>query len=72
MVAMQIARELGIHAITYHFGGRDGIGTSAQCTCGWRTPHMSKFASDTMGRMGRAAHAHLEHVKADAAEAKVP
>lgn len=66
-VAMKIARDAGMHVITYEFGSRHGMGALSKCTCGWRTPPMSKFAKDTMGRMGRAAHQHLEHVKATAA-----
>jgi hypothetical protein len=67
--AMAIAREIGIHAITYDLG-RFGAAACAKCTCGWRTFRTRAIDSFVTLLCNDARH-HLEHVSvASASENK--
>jgi len=65
-LALETARRLGMHVVTYNFG-RPGSAARAYCTCGWST-FRSRAVGNYMGMLARDAHHHRLHVeKRDAA-----
>jgi hypothetical protein len=65
-LALDTARKLGMHVVTYNFG-RPGSVARAYCTCGWST-FRSRAVGNYMGMLSRDAHYHRLHVeKRDAA-----
>lgn len=61
-IAREIARDIGMHVITYNYGG-PGRAAFWECTCGDRGYH-SRHAGDFVLAIGRGARLHLEHVGA--------
>lgn len=66
-VAIVIARDRGMHAITYDFGGA-GRAAQCKCVCGHRTFH-SRAKPDWIIALRRSARDHLKHVGTPAQEA---
>jgi hypothetical protein len=61
-IAEEIARDIGIHVISYNYGGY-GRAAFWHCTCGARSYH-SRHAGDFVKAIGRGGRLHLEHVGA--------
>ena len=60
-LALETARKLGMHIVTYNFG-RPGSAARAYCTCGWSTIR-SRAVGNYMGMLQRDAHHHRLHVE---------
>jgi hypothetical protein len=60
-LALETARRLGIHVITYNLGGR-GSAARAYCTCGWST-FRSRAVGNYLGMLQRDAEYHRRHVE---------
>lgn len=60
-VAIEIARDTGMHVVTYSLTPRHGSAASAKCTCGWgafRTRAIASYATTLAADVRK----HLEHV----------
>jgi hypothetical protein len=62
-IAMEIARDIGMHVVTYDFGG-EGRGGFWKCTCGQRSPYLSRQVRSYRTRLFAGAKMHLAHVGA--------
>ncbi len=60
-LALETARQLGMHIVTYNFG-RPGSAARAYCTCGWST-FRSRAVGNYAGMLARDAHHHRLHVE---------
>lgn len=62
-VATDVARQFGLHIITYFHGDRgNGQAAYSKCTCGWRSYPRSTYNASWLSGIGGAAQAHLAHV----------
>ncbi len=66
-IAMEIARDVGLHVVTYDYGGQ-GRGAFWKCACGERSPYLSRQIGSYRTRLHAGARMHLEHFGAVAKE----